>query len=143
TIISTKFILFEKPEDSPETTDEYLANINQTITSNADSLDFCEVNEDVLKSIGGAASGDMGDVEAGRFKGDVKGEVLALEVGKATKLYEDEDVYRAYIVCGKRIPEVNLPDFDTVLASMTSTRLQLFARRHLRDLRRDAIIDYK
>jgi len=143
TLINVKFMLFEKDDTSTENSDEYLTNINQNIASNIDNLDFCEANEDVLKSLGGTATGDMGEVAASRFTEDVKKEVLSLEIGGATKLYEDDDAFRSYVVCGKRIPEVNLPDFDTVLASMTSTRLQLFARRHLRDLRRDAIIDYR
>ena len=139
TLLDVKSFLFEKTDEL----NENITNINQNITSNIDNIDFCEANENILNNFGSTEVGEMGELAISRFSGDLKNEISSLEVGSATKLYEDTDVYRSYVVCGKRVPEVTLPDFDTVLASMTSTRLQLFARRHLRDLRRDAIIDYR
>lgn len=139
TIVNVKFMLFEKNDAS----DEYITNINKNIATNGDNLDFCELNEDVLTSIGAIASNDLGNVTVSTFIDNVKKDLLSMKIGEATKLYEDGETFRSYIVCDRRIPEVNVPNFDTMLASMTSTRLQLFARRHLRDLRRDAIIDYR
>ena len=69
--------------------------------------------------------------------------VLDLEVGYGTPLNEEPEGYRSFILCSKDIPEIVLPEYEAVLENMTQTRLQLVARRHLRDLRRDAIVDYR
>jgi peptidyl-prolyl cis-trans isomerase SurA len=36
-----------------------------------------------------------------------------------------------------------MPTYDQVLAQMNEERLNLRARRYLRDLRRDAVIDFR
>ena len=74
---------------------------------------------------------------------NIKNSILPLEVGFGTRFIDDPDGFASYLLCSKNVPEITVPDFDTMLANMTNSRLQLFSTRHLRDLRRDAIIDFR
>jgi peptidyl-prolyl cis-trans isomerase SurA len=139
TVVDFKVLLFDKNN----TTEDYISNINQKLTTNIDNLNFCAPDDDMVEKIGSLSISDVNGFVVKGLSEDVKNEILTLDIGSSTKLYEENDTLRSYVLCNKRIPEVNTPDFDNMLLSMTQTRLQLFARRHLRDLRRDAIIDYR
>jgi peptidyl-prolyl cis-trans isomerase SurA len=54
-----------------------------------------------------------------------------------------QDGVRVFFLCGRRQPDIRPPDFDTVFARLQEQRLTMMARRYLRDLRRDAIVDYR
>lgn len=66
-----------------------------------------------------------------------------LDVGQATGVLDDEDGKRILIVCAKQAPQVREPDFDEVYDQLEQQRLSMMARRYLRDIRRDAIVDYR
>ena len=46
-------------------------------------------------------------------------------------------------VCGRDEVDPSVPSFDQVYAQLNEERVNLRARRYLRDLRRDAVIDYR
>ncbi|MCH8861636.1 MAG: peptidylprolyl isomerase [Proteobacteria bacterium] len=54
-----------------------------------------------------------------------------------------QDGIRIFFVCGREQPDIQPPDFDTVYSRLQEQRLTMMARRYLRDLRRDAIVDYR
>lgn len=94
------------------------------------------------------ASGADGRVEIGVLRlrdlqGDMRAAVKDIEEGRATPLFKMEDGWRVLFVCGRQAPEVQEPDFDQVYNQLEQQRLSMMARRYLRDLRRDAIIDYR
>lgn len=66
-----------------------------------------------------------------------------LQVGQSTGVLTDEDGQRVLIVCDIREPQVQEPDFDAVYDQLEQQRLSMMARRYLRDIRRDAIVDYR
>lgn len=93
-------------------------------------------------------SGADGRVEIGVLRlrdlqGDMRLAVQDIEEGAATPLFKMEDGWRVLFVCGRQAPEVQEPDFDQVYNQLEQQRLSMMARRYLRDLRRDAIIDYR
>ncbi|WEK46620.1 MAG: peptidylprolyl isomerase [Candidatus Andeanibacterium colombiense] len=54
-----------------------------------------------------------------------------------------EEGVRVLMLCGRDDPQVNEgPDFDQVMKQIEDDRVNKRAQRYLRDLRRDAIIDY-
>lgn len=54
------------------------------------------------------------------------------------------DGVRALVVCGRDEPEAaGLPSFEQIQSQMEEERVNLRARRYLRDLRRDAVIEYR
>lgn len=71
--------------------------------------------------------------------------MLPMQVGQATRPFGslDEGV-RVLVICGRdEADDANAPSEDQVFAQLTEERVNLRARRYLRDLRRDAIIDFR
>lgn len=70
--------------------------------------------------------------------------VLTLSLGETTPPFGSiEDGVRVLMLCGRDDPKVNNgPDFDTVQSQIEDERVNKRAQSYLRDLRRDAIIDY-
>jgi peptidyl-prolyl cis-trans isomerase SurA len=71
--------------------------------------------------------------------------MLSLRVGEATPPFgSSEDGVRALVVCGRDDPETAaIPSFDEIQSQMEDQRVNMRAQRYLRDLRRDAVIDYR
>lgn len=77
------------------------------------------------------------------LQGTIRNSVQTLEIGQATDIIELEDGLRVLILCDKVEPTVQEPDFDEVYNQIEQQRLSMMARRYLRDIRRDAIVDYR
>ena len=69
-----------------------------------------------------------------------------LSIGQATPPFGSAaDGLRVLVLCGRddSATQAKAPDFDTIYAQMNEERVNMRARRYLRDLRRDAIVDYR
>jgi peptidyl-prolyl cis-trans isomerase SurA len=71
--------------------------------------------------------------------------MLGLRVGESTPPFgSSDDGVRALVLCGRDEPaEAALPGFEEIQQQITDERVNLRARRYLRDLRRDAVIEYR
>ncbi len=70
--------------------------------------------------------------------------MMPMQVGQATRPFGSlEEGVRVLVICGRDEASVGLPTYDQVLAQMNEERINIRARRYLRDLRRDAIIDFR
>ena len=70
--------------------------------------------------------------------------MLPMQVGQATRPFGSiDDGVRVLVMCGRDEAESTAPTFDQVYAQLNDERVNLRARRYLRDLRRDAVIDYR
>ncbi|MCP3730698.1 peptidylprolyl isomerase [Sphingomonas sp. MG17] len=71
--------------------------------------------------------------------------VLNLQVGQATPPFgSPTDGIRALVLCGRDDPKTaGLPSADQIREGMEEQRTNLRAQRLLRDLRRDAIVEYR
>ena len=109
------------------------------------------------QNIGGCGGADRIATE---FKGDVvqsdgvklrdlppalQQMMLPMQVGQATRPFGSlEDGVRVLVICGRdEATEAQPPSADQVIAQLTEERVNLRARRYLRDLRRDAVIDFR
>lgn len=70
--------------------------------------------------------------------------MLDLQVGQSTPPYGSlEDGVRVFVLCGRDAPETTSQEsFDEVMSRLEDERINKRARLYLRDLRRDAIIEY-
>ncbi|MBL4603673.1 MAG: peptidylprolyl isomerase [Emcibacteraceae bacterium] len=137
--VELKYIFFSKEDN----VDSSLDALNELVFPVVNNSNACELNDENGKSLNATDAGQLGTFRVGELPAQVQDDILNLKDGHGTKLYEDEEGYRSFVLCLKDIPEIVLPEFEVVLDNMTKSRLQLIARRHLRDLRRDAIIDYR
>lgn len=70
--------------------------------------------------------------------------MLAMQVGQATRPFGSiEEGVRLLVLCGRDEVDPSAPSFDQVYAQLNEERVNLRSRRYLRDLRRDAVIDFR
>jgi len=70
--------------------------------------------------------------------------MLQMQVGQATQPFGslDEGV-RTLVICGRDEVDPTAPSYDEVYSQLNEERVNNRARRYLRDLRRDAIIEFR
>lgn len=69
-----------------------------------------------------------------------------MSIGEATPAFGSaEEGLRVLVLCGRDDSQVQAkaPNFEEIYAQMNDERVNMRARRYLRDLRRDAIVDYR
>ena len=70
--------------------------------------------------------------------------MLPMQVGQSTRPFGSmEEGVRVLVICGRDEVDPSMPTYDQVLAQMNEERVNMRARRYLRDLRRDAVIDFR
>jgi peptidyl-prolyl cis-trans isomerase SurA len=70
--------------------------------------------------------------------------MLPMQVGQATRPFGSlEEGVRVLVICGRDEVNPSMPTYEAVMAQMNEDRVNIRARRYLRDLRRDAIIDFR
>jgi peptidyl-prolyl cis-trans isomerase SurA len=67
-----------------------------------------------------------------------------MQVGQATQPFGslDEGV-RTLVICGRDEVEQSLPSYDDIYNQINEQRVNSRAQRYLRDLRRDAVIEFR
>ena len=70
--------------------------------------------------------------------------LLGLSVGETSPPFGSiEEGVRVLMLCGRDDPKsAAAPDFDQIMAQIEDERVNKRAQMYLRDLRRDAVIDY-
>jgi peptidyl-prolyl cis-trans isomerase SurA len=70
--------------------------------------------------------------------------MLPMQIGQATQpVGSIEDSVRVFVICGRDEVDATQPSFDDVYNQLSEERTNVRARRYLRDLRRDAIIEFR
>jgi peptidyl-prolyl cis-trans isomerase SurA len=70
--------------------------------------------------------------------------MVPMQVGQASLPYGNlEDGVRVLVICGRDEVDPNQPSFDQVYNQLNEERINIRARRFLRDLRRDAVIEFR
>ncbi|QNN65972.1 peptidylprolyl isomerase [Sphingomonas rhizophila] len=70
--------------------------------------------------------------------------MLPMQIGQATRPFGNlEEGVRVLVMCGRDEVASTLPTFDQVYSQINEERVNMRARRYLRDLRRDAVIDFR
>jgi peptidyl-prolyl cis-trans isomerase SurA len=70
--------------------------------------------------------------------------MIPMQVGQATLPYGNlEDGVRVLVICGRDEVDPNQPSYDEVYNQLNEERAGIRARRLLRDLRRDAVIEFR
>jgi len=84
------------------------------------------------------------DIPARNLPPQLQNILLSMQVGEATPPFGSAaDGVRALVLCGRDEPQdAGAPSFDQIMSQMEEERVNKRARTYLRDLRRDAVIDY-
>ncbi|WP_448582318.1 peptidylprolyl isomerase [Thermaurantiacus sp.] len=141
-ILSMKQITVALPEGTTEARARQLAD---QIQSRTRSMGGCGRVEAVAAEIGGSVVAND-SIRLGDLPGPLQDIVGKLPVGGATPVFGSQrDGLRVLVLCGRDDPSANsgTPSFDAIYAQMNDERVNSAARRYLRDLRRDAVVDYR
>ena len=70
--------------------------------------------------------------------------MMQMQVGQATQPFGSlEEGVRTLVICGRDEVDPTAPSYDEVYSQINEERLNSRSRRYLRDLRRDAIIEFR
>jgi len=70
--------------------------------------------------------------------------MIPMQVGQATQPFGSlEEGVRVLVICGRDEVDPTAPSYDEVYNQLNEERLNMRARRYLRDLRRDAVIEFR
>jgi len=70
--------------------------------------------------------------------------MVPMQVGQATQPFGSlSEGVRVFVICGRDQASAEAPSYDEIYGQFKEERVNLRARRYLRDLRRDAIIEYR
>ncbi len=128
------------PEDRVESgLDQFMAVVEPLRTANTS----CETVPDLAAQAGASNRIEISPLRLRDLNTAYRESVENLEVGDTTDVLQDADGRRVLVVCAIRAPQVQEPDFDEVYNQLEQQRLSMMARRYLRDIRRDAIVDYR
>jgi peptidyl-prolyl cis-trans isomerase SurA len=141
-ILSMKQITVNLPAGTSEEKARAVALDMQNKTR---AMGGCGRAEEVAASLGGeVVSNDS--LRLGDLPGPLQEIVGQLQIGGTTPAFGSQrDGLRVLVLCGRddRRVATSMPTFDAVYAQMNDDRVNSAARRYLRDLRRDAVIDYR
>lgn len=118
-------------------------NTVKQFTEQLKTLQGCGTVADIAKKLN-ADVVDNDNVRVRDLPGPLQQLMLGLQVGQATPPFGSVDSgVRALVLCGRDDPQdASAPSFDQVMSQLEDERVNKRARIYLRDLRRDAIIEY-
>ncbi|CAO1651753.1 foldase protein PrsA [Parasphingorhabdus sp. NYA22] len=92
----------------------------------------------------GASVVDNDQVKLRDLPAALQGAIAELQIGQASQPFGSvEDGVRVLILCGRDDPQsAAAPSFDAIMSRLENDRVNKRAQIYLRDLRRDAIIEY-
>jgi peptidyl-prolyl cis-trans isomerase SurA len=102
----------------------------------------CGRVEDIAKGIGGDVS-EIAQVRVRDLPQGLQRAILALQIGQATEPFGTQQDARVIVLCGRDDPQEQEPDPDAIYEQLNEQRVALMARRYMRDLRSDAIVDIR
>ncbi len=109
-----------------------------------DRMNDCAKIGEYAAELGVKDFGSLGMVRLRDLPRQLRGMLVDLPIGKPIrKPVRIEDGMRIFFVCKREKPEVHVPTLDEIVARLEDQKLAMMARRYLRDLRRDAIVDYR
>ena len=133
-----KQVVLPLPADSDEAA---TARTLQQAREIAAQLTGCEVADAIAERLGGPGSGDLGTVLRRDLPPEIGAAVSDLEIGIASAPVRTAGGVHVLIVCDRIAPQATGPDREAILESLGLTRMTMQARRYLRDLQRESVVD--
>lgn len=103
----------------------------------------CARLPDQVSSIPGAQVSQPQTVTAAQLRGPIRAVVMEKEAGSFVPAGRTQRGIEALVVCDRKDDQGNQPTRDSIENNLFNQELSMMARRHLRDLRRDAVIEMR
>ncbi|MGB3721692.1 MAG: peptidylprolyl isomerase [Pacificimonas sp.] len=140
-ILSLKQLSIDVASDMNETqAQELVTNLQNSVSA----MGGCGGVETVAAEYGGDVTVND-QVRLGDLPPQLQSLMGQLQTGQSTPPFGSlDDGIKVLTMCGREQGQnVSAPNFDNMFAQLEQQRVNMMARRYLRDLRRDAIIDYR
>jgi peptidyl-prolyl cis-trans isomerase SurA len=104
----------------------------------------CGAVDDAARAIGAEVVAND-QIKARDLPGPLQQSMLDLQIGQSSPPFGTlKEGVRVLMLCGRDDPKANDgPSFDELMTQMEDERVNKRAQMYLRDLRRDAIVEYK
>jgi peptidyl-prolyl cis-trans isomerase SurA len=106
-------------------------------------LTDCPAMVEVAEELDAPASGDLGWLRVGDLPPDIGNAVLGLPVGEVSAPLQGPGGIHLLMVCERRDPEGLTPQREQIAERLEQERTERLARRHLRDLRKQAFVEIR
>ncbi len=128
-----------------EMTDDQLLAMTKAAhdAANTTATGCGNLERDVMAKSPSASVSKLDDTELAALPAWLAATVQSLQVGQASDPVSIEGGAAMVVLCGRTQPTTGLPTRDQVLSQIGTERLELQARRLMRDLRREATIDIR
>ncbi|MEP2101829.1 MAG: peptidylprolyl isomerase [Parasphingorhabdus sp.] len=139
-ILSLKQLAISFP---PGTTEAQATSRAAQFATATQNIKGCGAANEVAASIG-AQVVDNDQVRLRDLPGPLQGTIAQLQIGQASQPFGSvAEGVRVLILCGRDDPQsAAAPSFDQIMSQLENERVNKRAQIYLRDLRRDAIIEY-
>ncbi len=91
----------------------------------------------------GARISQPSNLTAAQLRNPMRDQLLKTEAGTVVPIGRTERGVEALIVCDRKDDVGNQPTRESIENTLFNQEVSMMARRHLRDLRRDAVIEYR
>ncbi len=138
--VSLKQMLFPR---NPDAAPDEVERQSRRAAAIADTVQGCADFETAVRELGTPGSGDLGTVRVGDLPPEFRAAVAELAIGRASAPIKRQQAIHVLMVCERNDSGPQEPDREEIRFSLHQQRLALVARRYLRDLRRDAVIELR
>lgn len=139
-MVSLRQIALPVPLDAPpERLQEVAGRLREAVAQAAG----CETLADVAKSLDAPAPIDLGRVRQGDLSPAIREAVASVEVGKASAPVPLPGGVSIFVVCDREAVMSDLPSRHEIRQRLENEKLEVLARRLMRDLKRAAFIDIR
>lgn len=107
------------------------------------SISSCEDAEQQIKKYVSGVASPRQQAIAGQLDPRVRQAIAGVPVGKASEPIRSDRGVEMIVVCGHRAAEGEMPTREQIDNTLFEQQLSMMSRRHLRDLRRDAVVVYR
>jgi peptidyl-prolyl cis-trans isomerase SurA len=107
------------------------------------TLGGCNDVEAMAKELQSSDSGSLGTLRVGDLPPAFRNAVATLAAGKVSAPVATDTAVHVFVVCDRNDPKEAGIDPEQIRAGMMQRRAEMLARRYLRDLRRDAVVELR
>lgn len=140
TVVSLRQVVLPMPKgsswDGTASQRELARTIKETVRG-------CRDFAALTKELGAGASGDLGRIKLSELPGDLRSIIDGLRVGVPSDPVPGPEGFRLLMVCDRKGPKSAIPDTAAVRRRLMLQRLEVRARRYLRELRERAFVDIR
>ncbi len=109
----------------------------------AQRIRSCGHAESIQKEIPNSGISPKQDVVVGNLPPMIRNQLLSLDVGRATQPMPTQQGLHIFILCERKELEAQLPNRMEIENRLAGQQVSMMARRYLRDLRNDAVVEYR